>query len=177
MPAVPHRRFRKLLIANRGEIACRIIRTARAMGVATVAVYSDADADARHVKDADEAFLLGPARARDSYLNIERLIEAAHATGAEAVHPGYGFLSESAAFANACAAAGLIFVGPTANMIHAMGSNSGAKALMEKAAVPLVPGYHGAAQDEPTLAKAAEKIGYPVLVKASAGGGGPGLRI
>jgi 3-methylcrotonyl-CoA carboxylase alpha subunit len=177
MPVAPYRRFRKLLIANRGEIACRIIRSARAMGVATVAVYSEADADARHVRDADEAVLLGPARARDSYLNIERLIAAARETDAEAVHPGYGFLSESAAFASACAAAGLIFVGPTAGMIDAMGSKSGAKALMEKAGVPLVPGYHGEAQDEATLARAAEKIGYPVLVKASAGGGGRGMRI
>jgi len=176
MPA-PYRRFKKLLIANRGEIACRIIRTARAMGLSTVAVYSEADADASHVGDADEAVLLGPARARDSYLNIDRLIAAARETGAEAVHPGYGFLSESAAFATACQAAGLIFVGPTADMIEAMGSKSGAKALMEKAGVPLVPGYHGAAQDETTLAKAAEKIGYPVLVKASAGVGGRGMRI
>ncbi len=177
MPAAPYRRFQKLLIANRGEIACRIIRTARAMGLSTVATYSDADAGAPHVRDADEAILLGPARARESYLNIERLIAAARKAGAEAVHPGYGFLSESAAFANACAAAGLIFVGPTADMIEAMGSKSGAKALMEKAGVPLVPGYHGEAQDEATLAKAAEKIGYPVLVKASAGGGGRGMRI
>ncbi len=177
MTAAPYRRFKKLLIANRGEIACRIIRTARAMGLSSVAVYSEADAGARHVRDADEAVLLGPARARDSYLNIERLIAAARETGAEAVHPGYGFLSESAAFANACAAAGLIFVGPTAEMIEAMGSKSGAKALMEKAGVPLVPGYHGAAQDEATLANAAERIGYPVLVKASAGGGGRGMRI
>src|SRR5207302_313879 len=128
-------------------------------------------------KQADEAVLLGPARARDSYLNVERLIEAARITGAEAVHPGYGFLSESAAFANACAAAGAIFVGPTAEMIESMGSKSGAKALMEKAGVPLVPGYHGDAQDEATLARASEKIGYPVLVKASAGGGGRGMRI
>jgi len=177
MPTAPYRRFKKLLIANRGEIACRIIRTARAMGVSTVAVCSEADAGARHVRDADEAVLLGPARARDSYLNVERLIDAARLTGAEAVHPGYGFLSESAAFASACAAAGLIFVGPTADMIEAMGSKSGAKALMEKAGVPLVPGYHGVAQDEATLANSAEKIGYPVLVKASAGGGGRGMRI
>jgi 3-methylcrotonyl-CoA carboxylase alpha subunit len=177
MPAALYRRFKKLLIANRGEIACRIIGTARAMGLSTVAVYSEADAGALHVRDADEAVLLGPARARDSYLNIERLIAAAWEAGAEAVHPGYGFLSESPAFADACADAGLIFVGPTAEMIESMGSKSGAKALMEKAGVPLVPGYHGAAQDDATLVKAAEKIGYPVLVKASAGGGGRGMRI
>jgi 3-methylcrotonyl-CoA carboxylase alpha subunit len=172
-----YRRFTKLLIANRGEIACRVIRTARDMGLKTVAVYSEADVGARHVRDADEAVLLGPARARDSYLNIERLIAAARQTGAEAIHPGYGFLSESAQFAKAIADAGLIFVGPTADMIDAMGSKSGAKALMEKAGVPLVPGYHGAAQDEATLRQAADKIGYPVLVKASAGGGGRGMRI
>jgi 3-methylcrotonyl-CoA carboxylase alpha subunit len=172
-----YRRFRTLLIANRGEIACRVIRTAHAMGLRTVAVYSDADRDAMHVAMADEAVLLGPARARDSYLNIARVIEAARATGAEAVHPGYGFLSESAEFAQACLDAGLVFVGPTAEMITAMGSKSGSKILMEKAAVPLVPGYHGEAQDEATLAQAAAKIGFPVLVKASAGGGGRGMRI
>jgi 3-methylcrotonyl-CoA carboxylase alpha subunit len=173
----PYRRFRKLLIANRGEIACRVIRTADAMGLRTVAVYSEADRDAMHVGMADEAVLLGPARARDSYLNIERVIEAARRSGAEAVHPGYGFLSESAEFAQACLDAGLVFVGPTASMITAMGSKSGSKMLMEQAGVPLVPGYHGEAQDEATLAKAAEKIGFPVLVKASAGGGGRGMRI
>ncbi|MGY8665575.1 acetyl/propionyl/methylcrotonyl-CoA carboxylase subunit alpha [Bradyrhizobium sp. UFLA05-109] len=172
-----YRRFRTLLIANRGEIACRIIRTARAMGLRTVAVYSEADRDAMHVALADEAVLLGPARARDSYLNVERLIEAARKSGAEAVHPGYGFLSENAEFARACLDAGLVFVGPTAGMMTAMGSKSGSKALMEKAGVPLVPGYHGEAQDEATLAKAADKIGFPVLVKASAGGGGRGMRI
>ncbi|MFT4277641.1 MAG: acetyl-CoA carboxylase biotin carboxylase subunit [Rhodopseudomonas sp.] len=172
-----YRRFRTLLIANRGEIACRVIRTARAMGLRTVAVYSEADAGAQHVAEADEAVLLGPARARDSYLNIERIIQAAKQTGAEAVHPGYGFLSESAEFAKACADAGLVFVGPTPEMITAMGSKSGSKALMEKAGVPLVPGYHGAAQDEATLAGAADKIGFPVLVKASAGGGGRGMRV
>ncbi|QLH71532.1 acetyl-CoA carboxylase biotin carboxylase subunit [Rhodopseudomonas palustris] len=172
-----YRRFRTLLIANRGEIACRVIRTARAMGLRTVAVYSEADAGAQHVAEADEAVLLGPARARDSYLNIERIIQAAKQTGAEAVHPGYGFLSESAEFAQACADAGLVFVGPTPEMITAMGSKSGSKALMEKARVPLVPGYHGAAQDEATLAAAADKIGFPVLVKASAGGGGRGMRV
>jgi 3-methylcrotonyl-CoA carboxylase alpha subunit len=172
-----YRRFRTLLIANRGEIACRVIRTAQAMGLRTVAVYSEADRDAMHVAMADEAILLGPARARDSYLNIARVIEAARKSGAEAVHPGYGFLSESAEFAQACADAGLVFVGPTAEMITAMGSKSGSKMLMEKAGVPLVPGYHGESQDEATLAKAADKIGFPVLVKASAGGGGRGMRI
>ncbi|MDU3129716.1 MAG: acetyl/propionyl/methylcrotonyl-CoA carboxylase subunit alpha [Bradyrhizobium sp.] len=172
-----YRRFRKLLIANRGEIAVRVIRTARAMGLKTVAVYSEADRNALHVALADEAVLLGPARARDSYLNIERLIEAARQTGAEAVHPGYGFLSESAEFAQACLDAGLVFVGPTAAMITAMGSKSGSKFLMEQAGVPLVPGYHGEAQDEATLADEAARIGYPVLIKASAGGGGRGMRV
>src|ERR1700683_5433073 len=172
-----YRRFRTLLIANRGEIAVRVIRTARAMGLRTVAVYSEADRDAMHVAPADAAVLLGPARARDSYLNIERVIEAAHKSGAEAVHPGYGFLSESAEFAQACLDAGLVFVGPTAGMTRMMGSKSGSKMLMEKAGVPLVPGYHGEAQDEATLADAAERVGFPVLVKASAGGGGRGMRI
>ena len=172
-----YRRFRTLLIANRGEIACRVIRTARAMGLRTVAVYSEADRDAMHVAMADEAVLLGPARARDSYLNIERVIAACRETGAEAVHPGYGFLSENAEFAQACADAGIVFVGPTAEMMTAMGSKSGSKALMEKAGVPLVPGYHGEAQDEAILAKAADKVGFPVLVKASAGGGGRGMRV
>jgi len=175
--SVQYRRFRTLLIANRGEIACRVIRTARAMGLRTVAVYSEADRDAVHVSMADEAVLLGPARARDSYLNVERVLEAARKTGAEAIHPGYGFLSENAEFAQACADAGLVFVGPTAAMMTAMGSKSGSKLLMEKAGVPLVPGYHGEAQDDATLAAAAEKAGYPVLVKASAGGGGRGMRV
>jgi 3-methylcrotonyl-CoA carboxylase alpha subunit len=172
-----YRRFRTLLIANRGEIAVRVIRTARAMGLRTVAVFSEADRDAMHVAMADDAVLLGPARARDSYLNIERVIEAARKSGAEAVHPGYGFLSESAEFAQACVDAGLVFVGPTAAMIRLMGSKSGSKLLMEQAGVPLVPGYHGEAQDDATLAAAANKIGFPVLVKASAGGGGRGMRI
>jgi 3-methylcrotonyl-CoA carboxylase alpha subunit len=172
-----YRRFDTLLIANRGEIACRVIRTARAMGIRTVAVYSEADRDALHVALADDAVLLGPARARDSYLNIDRIIEAAQKTGAGAVHPGYGFLSENAEFARRCAEAGIVFVGPTADMMEAMGSKSGSKALMEKAGVPLVPGYHGEAQDDATLTKAADKIGFPVLVKASAGGGGRGMRI
>jgi len=172
-----YRRFRTLLVANRGEIACRVIRTARAMGLRTVAVYSEADRGAMHVGMADDAVLLGPARARDSYLNVERVLDAARRTAAEAVHPGYGFLSENAEFAQACSTAGLVFVGPTAEMMTAMGSKSGSKALMEKAGVPLVPGYHGEAQDDATLTKAAEKIGFPVLVKASAGGGGRGMRI
>src|SRR5579859_5523437 len=172
-----YRRFHTLLIANRGEIAVRVIRTAKAMGLRTVAVYSEADRGAMHVAEADEAVLLGPARARDSYLNIERVIDAARRTSAEAVHPGYGFLSENAEFAQACYDAGLVFVGPTAEMMTAMGSESGSKALMEKAGVPLVPGYHGEAQDDATLSKAADKIGFPILVKASAGGGGRGMRI
>jgi 3-methylcrotonyl-CoA carboxylase alpha subunit len=172
-----YRRFRTLLIANRGEIAVRVIRTARTMGLRTVAVYSEADRDAMHVAMADEAVLLGLARARDSYLSIERVIEAARKSGAEAVHPGYGFLSESAEFAQACVDAGLVFVGPTAAMIRLMGSKSGSKSLMEQAGVLLVPGYHGEAQDEATLAAAANKIGFPVLVKASAGGGGRGMRV
>jgi 3-methylcrotonyl-CoA carboxylase alpha subunit len=172
-----YRRFRTLLIANRGEIAVRVIRTAKAMGLRTVAVYSEADRGGLHVAMADEAVLLGPPRARDSYLNIERVIDAARKSGAEAIHPGYGFLSESAEFAQACFDAGLVFVGPTAAMIRLMGSKSGSKLLMEKAGVPLVPGYHGEAQDDATLAEAAGKIGFPVLVKASAGGGGRGMRI
>jgi 3-methylcrotonyl-CoA carboxylase alpha subunit len=177
MKAALYRGFRTLLIANRGEIACRVIRTAKAMGLRTVAVYSEADRGALHVAMADEAVLLGPARARDSYLNIERVIDAARKSGAEAVHPGYGFLSENAEFAQACADAGLVFVGPTAAMMTAMGSKSGSKMLMEKAGVPLVPGFHGEAQDEATLARAADSIGFPVLVKASAGGGGRGMRV
>ncbi|MGE0288529.1 MAG: acetyl-CoA carboxylase biotin carboxylase subunit [Bradyrhizobium sp.] len=177
MKSKMYRRFRTLLIANRGEIACRVIRTARAMGLRTVAVYSEADRDALHVAMADSAVLLGPARARDSYLNIDAVIDAARKTGAEAIHPGYGFLSENAEFAEACAKAGIVFVGPTAEMMTAMGSKSGSKALMEKAGVPLVPGYHGDAQDEATLGGAAETVGFPVLVKASAGGGGRGMRV
>ncbi|HZR71843.1 acetyl-CoA carboxylase biotin carboxylase subunit [Bradyrhizobium sp.] len=172
-----YRRFRTLLVANRGEIAVRVIRTARTMGLRTVAVYSEADRNALHVAMADEAVLLGPSRARESYLSIGRVIEAAGQSGAEAIHPGYGFLSENAEFADACAKAGIVFVGPTGAMMRAMGSKSGSKELMEQAGVPLVPGYHGAAQDEATLAQAAARIGFPVLVKASAGGGGRGMRI
>jgi 3-methylcrotonyl-CoA carboxylase alpha subunit len=169
--------FRKILIANRGEIACRVIVTARRLGIATVAVYSEADARARHVALADEAWPIGPAPPRESYLAGERIIEVARRSGAEAIHPGYGFLSENADFAEACAAAGVAFIGPPVGAIRAMGSKSAAKTLMEKAGVPLVPGYHGKAQDVSTLAAAAERIGYPILIKASAGGGGKGMRI
>jgi 3-methylcrotonyl-CoA carboxylase alpha subunit len=168
--------IQKLLIANRGEIACRIIRTARRLGVRTVAVYSEADATAWHVALADEAVNIGPPPARKSYLNAERLIAAARSTGAEAIHPGYGFLSENADFAERATAAGLIFVGPPPSAIRAMGSKSEAKALMEKAKVPVVPGYYGKDQDDEVLIAAAKVIGYPVLLKASAGGGGKGMR-
>ncbi len=171
------RPFSSLLIANRGEIACRIVRTATRMGLRTVAVYSEADARARHVQAADEARLLGAAPARESYLSIERIIAAAKASGAEAIHPGYGFLSEKAEFAEACEAAGLIFVGPPGSAIRAMGSKSAAKALMEKAGVPVVPGYHGEAQDMKTFAREAKRLGFPVLLKAVAGGGGKGMRV
>jgi 3-methylcrotonyl-CoA carboxylase alpha subunit len=171
------RRFQKLLIANRGEIACRIIRTARRMGLTTVVVLSEADRDAMHVDLADEAVLIGPAPAKDSYLHIEAIIDAARTTGAEAIHPGYGFLSENAEFAQACADAGLVFVGPSAATIRLMGSKSAAKALMESAGVPVVPGYHGEDQNLQTLQSAADAVGYPVLVKASAGGGGRGMRV
>ncbi len=169
--------FRTLLIANRGEIACRVIRTARRLGIRTIAVYSEADAGALHVVSADEALPIGPAPARDSYLRIDAIIGAAKRAGAEAIHPGYGFLSENAEFAEACAAAGIVFVGPPPSAIRAMGSKSAAKALMAKAGVPLVPGYHGAEQDEALLAAEAKRIGYPVLIKASAGGGGKGMRV
>ncbi|MDZ5455876.1 acetyl/propionyl/methylcrotonyl-CoA carboxylase subunit alpha [Azohydromonas lata] len=168
--------FNKILIANRGEIACRVIKTARRMGVATVAVYSEADANARHVRLADEAVLIGPAPVRESYLLADRILEAAKQTGAQAVHPGYGFLSENEDFAEACEAAGIAFIGPPASAIRAMGSKSAAKALMEKAGVPLTPGYHGDNQESTFLAAQAEAIGYPVLIKASAGGGGKGMR-
>ncbi len=168
--------FKKILIANRGEIACRVAATAKRLGVRTVAVYSDADADARHVRACDEAVHVGPPAPRDSYLQWQRIIDAALATGAQAVHPGYGFLSENQDFARACAAAGLVFIGPPAEAIAAMGSKSAAKALMDKAGVPLVPGYHGDDNDPDFLATQAARIGYPVLIKASAGGGGKGMR-
>ncbi|MBK9134828.1 MAG: acetyl-CoA carboxylase biotin carboxylase subunit [Betaproteobacteria bacterium] len=168
--------FKKILIANRGEIACRVIATARRLGVRTVAVYSSADARARHVLAADEAVAVGGAAARDSYLQWRRIIDAARATGAEAIHPGYGFLSENEDFARACAEAGVVFIGPPPAAIAAMGSKSAAKTLMEKAGVPLVPGYHGRDNDPALLAREADRIGYPVLIKASAGGGGKGMR-
>lgn len=169
--------FTKLLIANRGEIACRVAATARRMGIRTVAVYSEADAGAKHVAVCDEAILIGPAAARDSYLRGQKIIEVAKATGAQAIHPGYGFLSENAEFAEAVHAAGLVFVGPPASSMRAMGSKSAAKQLMESANVPLVPGYHGDEQDPAFLREQADRIGYPVLLKASAGGGGKGMRV
>ncbi|MGE0573107.1 MAG: acetyl-CoA carboxylase biotin carboxylase subunit [Reyranella sp.] len=169
--------FSKILIANRGEIACRVIKTARRLGIKTVAVYSDADRSARHVAMADEAVHIGPSPARDSYLVGDRLIEAAHRAGAQAIHPGYGFLSENPGFAEACGKAGIVFIGPPPAAIHAMGSKSEAKKIMEKARVPLVPGYHGDVQSADLLAREAERIGYPVLIKASAGGGGKGMRV
>ncbi|UVC09904.1 acetyl/propionyl/methylcrotonyl-CoA carboxylase subunit alpha [Rhizobium sp. TH2] len=169
--------FKKILIANRGEIAARVIRTARRMGVETVAVYSEADRDAQHVALADDARLIGPAPARQSYLDQQKVIAAAVDSGAEAVHPGYGFLSENADFADACTAAGLIFIGPPASAIRAMGGKSEAKALMAGAGVPLVPGYHGADQSPEVLFAEAADVGYPVLIKASAGGGGKGMRV
>jgi 3-methylcrotonyl-CoA carboxylase alpha subunit len=169
--------FTKILIANRGEIACRVARTARRMGIRTVAVYSDADVDALHVATCDEAVRLGPAAPRESYLNGAAIIEIALRTGAEAIHPGYGFLSENEAFATACAAAGLVFIGPPPAAIAAMGSKSAAKNIMGAATVPLVPGYHGDAQDAALLAREAEAIGFPVLIKATAGGGGKGMKI
>ncbi len=169
--------FKKILIANRGEIACRVAATARRLGIHTVAVYSEADAQSQHVAMCDESVLIGPAPAKESYLRIDRIIAAARDTGAEAIHPGYGFLSENEEFANACEAAGIIFIGPPASAIRAMGSKAAAKALMEKASVPLVPGYHGEQQAPDFLREQADAIGYPVLLKASAGGGGKGMRI
>jgi len=168
--------FNKILIANRGEIACRVIKTARKMGIATVAVYSDADRDALHVRLADEAIHIGAAPARESYLLADKILAAAKETGAQAVHPGYGFLSENAAFAQACADSGISFVGPPTSAIEAMGSKSAAKNIMEKANVPLVPGYHGDDQNPELLRAASDKMGYPVLLKATAGGGGKGMR-
>ncbi|HSV80962.1 MAG TPA: acetyl/propionyl/methylcrotonyl-CoA carboxylase subunit alpha [Ramlibacter sp.] len=168
--------FKKILIANRGEIACRVAATARRMAIKTVAVFSDADADAKHVAACDEAVHIGGSAPKDSYLQWERIIAAARETGAEAIHPGYGFLSENEAFAAACAEAGLVFIGPPASAIQAMGLKAESKQLMERAGVPLVPGYHGARQEPELLQSEADRIGYPVLIKASAGGGGKGMR-
>ena len=169
--------FRKILIANRGEIACRIMATARRLGIGTVAVHSTADTHALHVRHADEAICIGPPPSAQSYLNIGSLIAAARASGAEAIHPGYGFLSENAEFASACADAGIVFIGPGVEAIRIMGSKREAKILMEAHEVPLVPGYYGAAQDEAALGEAARNVGLPLLIKASAGGGGRGMRI
>ncbi len=169
--------FSRILIANRGEIACRIQRSCRELGVETVAVYSDIDANALHVQGADQAVCVGRAPAAESYLQAERIIDAALATGCEAIHPGYGFLSENAAFAEAVGRAGLVFIGPPASAITAMGLKDAAKLRMEQAGVPVVPGYHGEAQDAETLCAEAERIGYPVLIKARAGGGGKGMRL
>jgi len=171
------RMIHRLLIANRGEIVCRIVRTARTMGITTIAVYSDADRGARHTREADEAYHLGPSPAADSYLNIDKLIELARRVGADAIHPGYGFLSENAAFAQACVDSGLIFVGPPAAAIRAMGSKSASKAAMALEGVPVAPGYHGGEQSISRLAAEADRIGYPLIIKASAGGGGKGMHV
>jgi 3-methylcrotonyl-CoA carboxylase alpha subunit len=167
----------KILIANRGEIACRIVRTARRLGVRTVAVYSEADAKALHVAMADEAHLIGPGPARDSYLSIERILDAARASGAQAIHPGYGFLSENADFAQACTEGGIVFIGPSAAAIRAIGDKAHAKTIMERAGIATVPGYHGQAQDAARFAAEADRVGHPVLIKAAAGGGGRGMRV
>ena len=168
--------FHTVLIANRGEIACRVAATARRLGIRTVAVYSDADAQAKHVQACDEAVHIGGSSPQDRYLRWERILEAARQTGAQAIHPGYGFLSENEAFAQACADAGLVFIGPPASAILAMGLKAESKRLMAQAGVPLVPGYHGQDQDPALLQREADHMGYPVLIKASAGGGGKGMR-
>lgn len=168
--------IKKILIANRGEIACRVIKTAKQMGITSVAVYSDADENALHVKLADEAVRLGPAPSKDSYLRGDLILEHCKRLNVDAVHPGYGFLSENAGFAKECAKQGVIFIGPTIEAIEAMGSKSAAKQIMQKAGVPLVPGYHGDDQDPELIRKSANDMGYPVLLKAAAGGGGKGMR-
>jgi len=169
--------FRKILIANRGEIACRILRTAQRMGIATVAVYSEADADALHVRQADEAVPIGPARASESYLKIERIVDACRATGAEAVHPGYGFLSENSGFARALAEANLAFIGPGPEAIAAMGDKIESKRIADAAGISVVPGYLDVVPDAERAVAIARDIGYPAVIKASAGGGGKGMRI
>ena len=168
--------LRSVLIANRGEIACRVIRTARVLGMRTIAVYSEADRHALHVRLADEAHFIGPAPARESYLDVTRIIETARNAKADCIHPGYGFLSERTELVEGCDAAGIVFVGPPAAAMRAMGSKSEAKSLMQKAGVPVVPGYHGDKQDAAFLRQKAYETGYPVLIKAVAGGGGKGMR-
>ncbi|MFP6745719.1 MAG: biotin carboxylase N-terminal domain-containing protein, partial [Alphaproteobacteria bacterium] len=168
--------FDKILIANRGEIACRVMTTARRLGIATVAVYSEADAGARHVDMADEAVAIGPAPSAESYLRGDVIIDEARDIGAQAIHPGYGFLAENAGFATACAEAGVVFIGPAPETIAAMGDKAAAKALMKAAGVPVVPGYHGG-QDDGALSDAASRVGYPVFIKPVAGGGGTGMRV
>lgn len=168
--------FHKILIANRGEIACRIIKTAGTMGIQTVAIYSAVDKNSVHVRRADSAYYVGEAFAKDSYLNIDAIITAAKESGAQAIHPGYGFLSENAHFAEACEQAGIVFIGPTIAAMNAMASKQLAKQLLEKTEVPLTPGYHGDDQSEETLLHEARKIGFPVLIKAANGGGGKGMR-
>src|SRR5581483_7781509 len=168
--------FKKVLIANRGEIASRIMATCREMGIATVAVYSEADRAARHVREADEAYEIGPAPATQSYLRGEKIIEVARKSGAEAIHPGYGFLSENATFVEACEAAGLIFIGPPASAMRLMGSKIAAKQLAISVSAPTIPGYNGESQEDAILLQEALNIGFPLLIKASAGGGGKGMR-
>lgn len=177
MAMTNYRPFRSLLIANRGEIACRIMRTAKRMGIATIAVYSEADASALHVRTADHAICIGPAAARESYLSIEKIISAAKETEAEAIHPGYGFLSENAAFAQAVVDAGLVFIGPPASAIRAMGDKANAKKLMAKGGGPLLPGYEGDEQSDTAFIAAAEKTGFPLILKPAAGGGGKGMKV
>ncbi|MGH8272225.1 MAG: acetyl-CoA carboxylase biotin carboxylase subunit, partial [Gammaproteobacteria bacterium] len=169
--------FGKVLIANRGEIACRVIKTCKRLGIATVAVYSDADRRALHVQSADEAVHIGPAQASESYLDMDRILAAAKETNAEAIHPGYGFLSENSEFARRCKKAGIVFIGPNPDSMDAMASKSAAKALMEKADVPVVPGYHGDDQTLKKLEAEAKRIGFPLMIKATAGGGGKGMRV
>lgn len=176
-PSEAPRSFRKILIANRGEIALRVIRSAQKLGIETVAVYSDADAASQHVQQASEAYRLGSAPASESYLNSQKILEICKLSGAQAVHPGYGFLSENAGFARACAEAGIEFIGPPVKAIEAMGSKSASKDIMIAAGVPVTPGYHGEDQSFETLQAEARKIGYPVLIKAVLGGGGKGMRI
>src|SRR6185312_15655454 len=168
--------FKKIVIANRGEIAVRIMATCREMGVRTVAIYSDADHHAHHVRQADESYYIGPAPASQSYLHIDAIIDAAKQSGAEAIHPGYGFLSENANFVEACEHAGIVFIGPPASAMRLMGSKIAAKQLAQSVGAPIIPGYNGDSQDDEVLMHAAERIGFPLLIKASAGGGGKGMR-